>query len=90
MPDLSLVGLGVPVFLLGAVIVIAMATLLLHLLFPPAGRPARRGRLLTGRIRCPLCNEYLDGVELGGVGVQGCPDCQGVWLSQDKLQQIIG
>jgi len=90
MPDLSLAGLGVPVFLLGAVIVITMATLLLHLLFPPTRRSARRAKLPKRRLRCPLCSQNLDRVELGGVSVRACPHCQGVWLSQDKLQQIIG
>ena len=89
MPDLSLAGLSVPLLLLGGVIVIAMATLLLHLLFPPTGRSARRTRLRIRRIRCPLCSQILDRTEIGDVSVQTCRCCQGVWLSRDKLEQII-
>jgi phage FluMu protein Com len=89
MPDLSLAELGVPLFLVGAVIVITMATLLLHLLFPPA-KHSRRTGLRLKRIRCPLCDQKLDRVERGGVSVETCPRCQGVWLSRDKLEQITG
>lgn len=88
MPDLSLSELGVPVFLVGAVIVIALATLLLHLLFPPVRR-SRRSGLHIRRIRCPLCDQHLDRVERGGVSVDICPHCQGGWLSREKLEQII-
>ncbi len=89
MPDLSLAGLGVPLLLLGGVIVIAVATLLLHLLFPPTRQSVRRARQRLWRIRCPLCDQSLHLTEIGGVSVLICRCCQGVWLSRDKLEQIL-
>jgi phage FluMu protein Com len=88
MPDLSLAELGVPAVLVGAILVIAMATLMLHLLFPPTKRSRRMG-LHIKRIRCPFCDQNLVRVERRGVSVESCPHCQGVWLSRDKLEQII-
>jgi phage FluMu protein Com len=90
MHGFGLAELGAPAFLVGAVIVITMATLLLHLLFPPAQRSSRRVGLRIRRIRCPLCDQSLNRAEIGGVRVAACPDCKGVWLSQDKLEQILG
>jgi len=89
MPNLSLAELGVPAVLVGAVIVITMATLLLHLLFPPVKRSRRTG-LRISRIRCPLCDQGLVHTERAGTLLQTCPQCHGAWLSQDKLEQIIG
>lgn len=90
MPDLSLEGLGVPAFLVGAVIVIALATLFLHLLFPPVKKGDSRPITLPNLpIRCPLCQQLLDEVERNGIRIEVCPVCQGVWLSQDKLEQIV-
>jgi hypothetical protein len=89
MPDLSLAGVGVPLLLLGGVIVIAVATLLLHLLFPPARQTAWKARLRLWRVRCPLCDQSLHLTEIGGVSVLICRCCQGVWLSRDKLEQIL-
>jgi hypothetical protein len=90
MLDDSLIGYGVPVLLIGAVVVIALATLVLHLLFPPAKGKRRRRNVLFHRPRyCPLCHYVLAEVERYGVGIQVCPSCQGVWLSQGKLEQIM-
>jgi Zn-finger nucleic acid-binding protein len=32
----------------------------------------------------------MDKVERYGVAMEVCPGCHGVWLSQDKIEQIIG
>ena len=90
MPELGLTGFGVPALLIGAVVVIAMATLLLHLLFPPAKSiDSRRTTPPNMPKRCPLCQQGLDEVERHGIQIEVCPRCQGVWLSQDKLEEII-
>ncbi len=90
MPELGLTGFGVPALLIGAVVVIAMATWLLHLLFPPAKSiDSRRATPPNMPKRCPLCQQRLDEVERHGIQIEVCPRCQGVWLSQGKLEQII-
>jgi hypothetical protein len=90
MPDLSFTELGVPVFLVGAVIVITIATLLLHLLFPATKkRPARHVVLSKMARLCPVCQRKLTEAERNGLRIEVCPDCQGVWLSQGKLEQIM-
>jgi len=90
MPELGLAGFRVPALLIGAVVVIAMATLLLHLLFPPAKSRFRR-RTVSPNMpkRCPFCRQGLDEVERHGIRIKVCPRCQGVWLSQGELEQII-
>jgi Transcription factor zinc-finger len=90
MPELDLTGFGVPALLIGAVVVITMATCLLHLLFPPAKSvDSRRTTPPNMPNRCPSCQQGLDKVERHGIQIEICPRCQGVWLSQDKLEQII-
>ena len=88
--DFHATGFGVPAVLLGAVLVITIATLLLHFLFPPAKGSPRQATPPDNRTRCPLCHENLDRAELHGVTLEVCPRCRGVWLSQDKLEQIAG
>ena len=88
--DFDATGFGVPAFLLGAVLVITIATLLLHFLFPPAKGSRRPSAPRDNSTRCPLCQQNLDRAELHGVSMEVCPRCQGVWLSQDKLEQIAG
>jgi len=89
MPELGLTGFGVPALLIGAAVVIAMATLLLHLLFPRTKSIDSR-RITSPQVarNCPLCQERLDEVERHGIQMEVCPRCQGVWLSQGKLEQI--
>jgi hypothetical protein len=85
--DFSLTELGVPALLLGAMLVIAVATLLLHVLFPPAkSTPLKR----TPPQLCPSCQQPLNEAERWGIRLNVCPRCQGVWLDQGKLEQIIG
>jgi hypothetical protein len=74
---------------LGAVIVIATATLLLSLLFPPPERSPRSAKPPIERLRCPVCSQNLDRVVLRGVSVQACPHSHGMWLSQQKPLPII-
>ena len=91
MADLDTIGLGMPALLVGAVVIIGIAALILHFLFPPAGRkPRRRSGLSRVSKRCPSCREKLDEVEQHGIRMDVCPCCQGVWLSPGKLDQIVG
>jgi hypothetical protein len=90
MTDLAETGFGLPTLLVGGVLIITMATLILHLLFPPAiGSKQRRGLRLKMRTRCPLCHHALDKEERQGILIEVCPRCQGVWLSQGTLDQIL-
>jgi hypothetical protein len=90
MLDDSLIRYGVPVFLIGAVVIIALAMLVLHLLFPPTkSKRAQRTVLFCKPERCPLCQQVLEKVERYGVGLKVCSRCQGMWLSQDQLEQIM-
>jgi Transcription factor zinc-finger len=90
MPELDLTGFGVPALLIGAAMVIAMATLLLHLLFPRTKSiDSRRTTPPQMAKNCPLCQERLDEVERHGIRMEVCPRCHGVWLSQGKLEQFI-
>jgi hypothetical protein len=86
----GMVEYGLPVLLVGGVVVIALATLLLHLLFPAAKRPAR-GMVLSKIAKlCPVCRRRLAKADRHGLRIEVCPDCQGVWLTQDELEQLIG
>ena len=50
--------------------------------------------LTAGRIAqpklCPLCQQPLSEVERWGVRLDVCQRCQGVWLDQGELEQIVG
>lgn len=89
MPDDSLIQYGVPVFLIGAVVIIALATLVLHLLFPSIKSKRSRGAVSFRSERCPLCQQLLEKAERYGIGLKVCSRCQGIWLSQDQLEQIV-
>ena len=83
--------LGLPALLLGGVLVIALATLILHLLFPAVRRRPPCGVVVTKMARlCPVCQRKLIETEQSGLQIEVCPDCQGAWLSQDKLAHITG
>jgi hypothetical protein len=87
----GLAGFGLPAVLVGSVLVIAIAALILHLLFPPAkSTQPRRAALPNVPRRCPACQEEMGQVERRGVQMETCPRCHGVWLSPGKLDQMIG
>jgi len=89
MPEDSLARYGVPVLLIGAVMIIALATLALHLLFPATKSKRARGVVSFRFERCPLCQQVLAKAERYGIGLKVCSHCQGIWLSQDQLEQIV-
>lgn len=40
-------------------------------------------------MRCPVDNETLVIAERGGVEIDYCPKCRGVWLDRGELDKII-
>jgi len=38
---------------------------------------------------CPVCQRKLTETERNGLLLEVCPDCQGAWLSQDRLEQLM-
>jgi uncharacterized protein len=41
------------------------------------------------RMRCPVDNETLVMADRGGVEIDYCPKCRGVWLDRGELDKII-
>ncbi len=39
---------------------------------------------------CPVCQQPLNEIEKWGVRLDVCQRCQGVWLDQGELEQIVG
>lgn len=44
---------------------------------------------VTGRLLCPACQELLVPVDRGGVEIDYCPNCRGVWLDRGELDKIL-
>jgi len=40
-------------------------------------------------MKCPNCNVSLVISDRGGVEIDYCPDCRGVWLDRGELDKII-
>jgi uncharacterized protein len=40
-------------------------------------------------MRCPVDNETLVMADRGGVEIDYCPKCRGVWLDRGELDKII-
>jgi uncharacterized protein len=38
---------------------------------------------------CPVCSTPLRAVERQGVPIDYCPQCQGLWLDQGELDELI-
>jgi hypothetical protein len=90
MLDDGLIRYGVPILLIGAMVIIALATLVLHLLFPTTKRKRSRRTVSFLKLeRCPSCQHVLDREERCGVSIKICSQCQGVWLSQGQLEQLM-
>lgn len=78
-----------PALLVGGFLVVALAALALHLLFP-ATKKRKTGHMVLGRMArlCPVCQTKLARAERNGLEIEICPGCHGVWLSQGKLEQL--
>jgi Zn-finger nucleic acid-binding protein len=44
------------------------------------------GRSLT--MQCPRCSQRLRTTTSGGVHIEECPDCNGLWLAEDELRRL--
>jgi hypothetical protein len=44
---------------------------------------------MENRMRCPVDNETLVMADRGGVEIDYCPKCRGVWLDRGELDKII-
>jgi hypothetical protein len=42
----------------------------------------------THYMKCPKCGANLDTVDVEGVQVDRCPECQGVWLDPGELELL--
>ncbi len=41
-------------------------------------------------MRCPLCvNETLDAHHRGGIEIDICPRCRGIWLDRGELDRLV-
>lgn len=84
-------GLGAPALLVGGVLVVALVALALHLLFPTTKTKPVGAMVLSRMARlCPACQTKLTRAERNGLEIEICPDCQGIWLTEGKLEQITG
>jgi Zn-finger nucleic acid-binding protein len=44
---------------------------------------------MENQMRCPVDNEVLVMADRGGVEIDYCPKCRGVWLDRGELDKII-
>jgi uncharacterized protein len=44
---------------------------------------------MENKMRCPVDNETLVMADRGGVEIDYCPKCRGVWLDRGELDKII-
>ncbi len=40
-------------------------------------------------IQCPGCTSTMEKHEIGGITIDICPDCEGVWLDKGELEQLL-
>lgn len=40
-------------------------------------------------MNCPTCNIELMRADRGGIEIDYCPQCRGVWVPRDELDRII-
>jgi hypothetical protein len=82
MAEIELAKFEIPAILISAVVLIAMATLLLHVLFP-AAKGHSTGAAFDGQPgRCPVCQQIMDEVRRHGMRIQICARCQRVWTTK--------
>jgi Zn-finger nucleic acid-binding protein len=39
-------------------------------------------------MNCPNCHQTLEGVGVGGIRIDRCPNCQGTWFDKDQLRVL--
>ena len=45
--------------------------------------------MATENIVCVKCTSVLDRTTIGGIEVDNCPQCGGLWLDRGELEQIL-
>lgn len=40
-------------------------------------------------MNCPVCSNQLQPVDRGGIEIDVCPQCRGVWLDRGELDKLI-
>ena len=54
------------------------------------GHSGLRGDAVTeGNVDCPKCAKALEQLELEGIEVDKCPGCNGVWLDEYELEDLL-
>jgi len=41
------------------------------------------------RLKCPSCGTIMDKTDRGGVVIDRCPKCFGIWLDKGELDKIV-
>ena len=40
-------------------------------------------------MNCPVCDGRMREIQKGGVDIDVCPDCKGIWLDRGELEKIV-
>ena len=40
-------------------------------------------------MNCPICNIDLKPADRGGIEIDCCPQCRGVWVAREELDRIL-
>ena len=40
-------------------------------------------------MNCPICNIELKPADRGGIEIDYCPKCRGVWVAREELDRIL-
>ena len=38
---------------------------------------------------CPACEAVMPPRQVGGIGINECPGCNGIWAPEDRLEKLI-
>ena len=45
---------------------------------------------MTGDLTCPKCEMALSHAEVGGIVIDHCPKCRGIWFDEHEMGQVLG
>lgn len=43
-----------------------------------------------GGLNCPVCQNHLQEQQRGGISIDTCPQCRGIWLDRGELEKLMG